>query len=298
MAGATASKDHPSGLIFKLGGLGDDKALSMSETLRFLYHRLLSDGQSMDTLVTRGIPVLHGYLNPHQRVATTDNTAHRLSARGLHVDVKPIANHHSQEQLLALELVGHAMLGNDATPSAQKYQRWRSELNTQRKDEMGIGDMTQFQALINTDHWLGPVVTDALQCPRIVYGPIGLYWVLLVLLAMYEGPHVHVIPVPIFCDETTQSVCDGVPLGCDVSYCRKSADDWVHVAPLIRFLLGYMCDSMGGVHGRLTHRESSPLVIVFYPRDIAHTDMVLYCVIAATRGCIPLNGNAFTSSGC
>ena len=139
------------------------------------------------------------------------------------------------------------------------------------------------------------VAEPLLSCYYWVYGPVGLYWVLPLLLAMYVDEktwHVEEVPAGDL-EHNEQSggahLCPGLPKNSPIEVIRLSQEEWVKIYDLHRLFMSYQCDTLTGPPSstqRLGQRDPSKLSSLYYPpeNDILRAKQYLY--IAVTAGIV------------
>ena len=132
------------------------------------------------------------------------------------------------------------------------------------------------------------VAEPLLSCYHWVYGPVGLYWVLPLLLAMYVDEKTwHVEASDLACDEQTGSahLCPGLPKKCHTSVHRLSQEEWVKTYDLHRLFMSYQCDTLTRCVQNPGQRTASSLSLLYPPKsDILESQKFLY--IAVTAGIV------------
>ena len=181
-----------------------------------------------------------------------------------------------------LECIGVQIFG-DSVVTAQEYQKYRDfgrYPNLDTKPPM--------IRKVNTTPW-SRIGHPLMSCWYWVYGPVGLYWVLPLLLAMYihddqwsvvDGP-------PVIPSEAHDFICPGLPKGSPSSVHRLSHEEWAAVYELHRMLMSHQCDTLTGelfTLERINSREACSLPRKIYPPtkdEVERKKLVLYVVVAA-----------------
>lgn len=169
--------------------------------------------------------------------------------------------HDSDSRLSSLEDVGFLALADlRRVKDAKLYQAWKT----------GTKGAVVLSSWAGHNHdrvpkWIRPLIDEVLSCYRHLYGAVGLYWVLPLLVAMlgdtiglWRGatPALRLdwLPTTVGDDCLGPPLCPARPVNCHVRCLRWDAGTWSKYAPLLRFIMEFMCQWLVPVaDGRSEH---------------------------------------------
>ena len=269
-----------------------------------LFRKFKDDPDPLSTIVNRALPT--------------------LQAAGFHVPKGYIPN--SAETLENLEMIGFEILRDQADARGDSKAVTNNDLARYTKLRKVGGFQPyiptirhcqrSFCLLFNSEKVCGAddrinqpwrsVADPLLSCWCWVYGPVGLYWVIPIWLAMYandvewtikrasnevECVHSKQVNIALFQlqhqPEMDHLICPGLPKNCAVTVKRTPQSEWLQFYELHRFLMSYQCDSLDEdaplcTMERLRMRSQNHLVEL-YPseEEISKNELALFMVVSA-----------------
>ena len=228
-----------------------DGTFSVLQICLLLYRRFQADLSPEQTLRKRGIPHLQraGFRLPVEIPAITGRS------------------------LWTWELIAFTLLRDDDEISVVEYESFRIR-----------GGVMQSQAVLQQHKLEAPwchVAHPLLSCWCWVYGPVGLYWILPLWMAMYlEASDWDVSEQTLECEPSERTLCPGLPRNCATAVHRVSSDDWEAYHELHHYFMAYQCDSFEADES-LYFRFPYPLALgSLYPKS-PDGDHTLFLVVSA-----------------
>ena len=296
---------NPSGASVNLHEFAKDSNTSMSIMQFILHvHRIM---ENEEDILQRVLTIVQ---NPAFFAAVPGLTVSACGSNPPGAEVKfAIEHHHNNATSSKMEVVLHK-------PSTADFKKFLLELECLAFALLSDGKMNvgtyllrrgersaQGNIVASEDSWLSHLHANILECLRVAHGPVGLYWLLPLLYAMYHDklgisnaedgmPKFRQIEVNCDRDEqlnettSTRFVCEGLPVNCRVEVTEYPYKAWTPYSGLVAYLFSFQCSMSES--GQLSNAALDPEQHTLYL--LTAGSIPLACAIVEYR---KKNGNAF-----
>lgn len=232
---------------------------------------VVTDGQRWNVLQL-ALKLFDTLRNDPDVAASLRRGAERLRVAGFSGAVRLAAD--VPVDLPAWEWRAFDVLSDCASWPPNRYQRYRTQGGLEQ-----MNDRCHLK-WVSVEPW-SRMHDPLFSCWYHVYGPIGLYWILPVWMAMYLDDDWYVVEeTNLPCNGTSVSVCPGLPRGCLVEVRRVPLDEWIQFRSLHQFFMSYQCDTIDVDDDGLLIRSTNSLGEI-YPEENETGDHALYIVVTA-----------------
>ena len=281
-----------------------ERRCNLLEFSMHLFQQFKHDTDPMSTIVNHALPILRaaGFNVPVGYIPKSPLTLENLELIGFEILRDEVDSPVDDNAVTDRDIARYITL--------RKVGGFQQHIGTIRHRQRSFCLIFNSQKVFGADDRINKtwrsVADPLLSCWCWVYGPVGLYWVIPIWLAMYanddewtieresnevECVHSNQVYFALFKmqhqPEMGHMICPGLPKNCAVTINRISRSEWLQFYELHRFLMSYQCDSLDEdeppcTMGRLRLRSHNPL-IKLYPseEEISGNGLALFMVVSA-----------------